>query len=124
MEDYNLEWDKRPCVSVVIASGGYPGDYQKGVEIKGLEEIKCLKDVHVFHAGTKIGKRSANKNNLFITDGGRVLNVTALGDTIQDAIDISYNAVEKIHFDKMHYRTDIAKRALEKLSVNFRRHDA
>lgn len=110
--NYNLEWDARPCVSVVIASGGYPGNYQKGVEIKGLDEIKCLKDVYVFHAGTRRGKRSTNGHSLFITDGGRVLNVTALGSNIQDAIDISYNAVEKIHFDKMHYRKDIGYRAI------------
>lgn len=112
LEDYNLEWDTRPCVSVVIASGGYPSDYQKGMEIKGLEEIKCLKDVYVFHAGTKLGRHSANKHNLFITDGGRVLNVTALGDNIKDAMDICYNAVERIRFDRMHYRKDIGYRAV------------
>jgi len=107
-----LVWDKRPCVSVVIASGGYPGDYEKGMEIRGLDEAKGLKDVIVFHAGTMRGRRATNGNNLFITTGGRVLNVTALGDDIKKAIENCYNAVEKIRFDKMLYRKDIARRAL------------
>lgn len=112
LKDYNLKWDARPCVSVVIASGGYPGDYEKGLEIKGLDQMKRLKDVTVFHAGTKLEKRSTDRQPLYITNGGRVLNVTALGDDIRDAIGICYNAVEKIHFDRMHYRKDIGHRAL------------
>ncbi len=116
LENYRLEWDSRSCVSIVIASGGYPGDYDNGMEITGLDNVKCLKDVVVFHAGTKLGKRATDKGKIHITNGGRVLNVTALGRNIQDAIDISYNAVEKIHFDKMHYRRDIGRRALCQLS--------
>ncbi|MBI5143859.1 MAG: phosphoribosylamine--glycine ligase [Candidatus Omnitrophica bacterium] len=112
LRDYSLEWDGRFCVSVVIASGGYPGDYEKGIEIKGLDNVKCLKDIIVFHAGTKLGRRSTDKQPLYLTYGGRVLNVTALGDNIEDAIDICYNAVEKIRFDKMHYRKDIGQRAI------------
>lgn len=113
LENYKLEWDKRPCVSVAIASGGYPGDYKKGTEIEGLEEASKLKDVVIFHAGTKLGRRAADGNSLFLTNGGRVLNVTSLGYDYQEAIDNCYKAVRMIHFDKMHYRTDIGRRALK-----------
>jgi len=109
-----LEWDKRPCVSVVVASGGYPGDYEKGLEISGIGEARNIKDVLVFHAGTKSGRRSTDGEDLFITTGGRVLNVTALGSTIKSAIDTCYSAVGKIRFDRMHYRRDIGYRALLK----------
>ncbi len=111
--DYNLEWDARPCICVVMASGGYPGDYEKGMEIKGLDEVKKMKDVIVFHAGTKLAKSFTDKRKLYITNGGRVLNVTALGDDYACAVDNCYNAVKKIHFEKMQYRTDIARRALK-----------
>ena len=114
LENYHLEWDMRPCVSVVIASGGYPGDYEKGIEIKGVEFAQALKDVVVFHAGTKSGRRSTDGNSTFITNGGRVLNVTALGVTIKDAVSNCYNAVGKIQFDNMHYRRDIGSRAIAK----------
>jgi len=112
LEDYKLEWDPRPCVSVVIASGGYPGDYRKGEEIRGLDEAKKLNDTIVFHAGTRAGRRKMDPPGLAITDGGRVLNVTALGAGFQEAIDNCYNAVGSIRFDKMHYRRDIARRAI------------
>ena len=112
LKGYNLQWDPRPCVSVVMASGGYPGDYKKGLQINGLESVKALKDVMVFHAGTKSGRRSTDGKFAFITNGGRVLNVTALGKDIKDAIDNCYNAVRKIKFDKMHYRRDIGYRAM------------
>lgn len=114
LENYTLEWDQRPCVSVVIASGGYPGDYEKGIEIKGLEAAKELKNIFIFHAGTKAGKRVSDGKNTFITTGGRVLNVTALGADIKDSIDNCYKAVEKIYFDRMHYRRDIGYRAIQK----------
>lgn len=110
----SLEWDKRPCVSVVVASGGYPGDYEKGMEIKGLDEIKRLKDVVVFHAGTKLGRRATDEGKRFITNGGRVLNVTALGSDIKKAIENCYKAITLVHFEKMHYRRDIGHRALNK----------
>lgn len=113
LEGYSLKWDSRPCVSVVVASAGYPGDYEKGVEIKDLEPANALKDVVVFHAGTKKGRRQSDGNSTFITNGGRVLNVTALGRDIKDAIDNCYNAVSKIRFDGMHYRRDIGHRAVK-----------
>ncbi|MDP3786517.1 MAG: phosphoribosylamine--glycine ligase [Candidatus Omnitrophota bacterium] len=105
---FSLEWDARPCVSVVVASGGYPGEYKTGFEIEGLEGLKRLKDVYIFHAGTK---KAGDK---FITSGGRVLNVTALGSDIKDAIYRCYNAVNLIEFEGMHFRRDIGYRALNR----------
>ena len=113
LKGYILEWDERPCVSVVLASGGYPGDYKKGMEIKGLDSVKNLKDTIVFHAGTKLGKRASDQKPMFLTSGGRVLNVTALGDDYKQAVDNCYKAVRMINFEGMHYRRDIAKRAFK-----------
>ncbi len=104
----SLEWDARPCVSVVISSGGYPGEYKTGFEIDGLDALEKMKDVHVFHAGTRL---SGEKT---VTAGGRVLNVTALGSDIKDAIDRCYNAVNLIEFEGMHFRRDIGYRALNR----------
>jgi phosphoribosylamine--glycine ligase len=102
-----LEWDKRACVCVVCAAGGYPGDYVKDKEISGLEAAARLDEIVVFHAGTK---RAGDKIR---TSGGRVLGVTGLGTTIKEAIDKTYQAVEKIKFEGMHYRKDIGKKAIE-----------
>ncbi len=112
---FKPEWDARPCVSVVVASGGYPDKFEKGMEITGVDKAGSMKDVFVFHAGTKAGRRSTDKNRVFITNGGRVLNVTALGINFKDAIDNCYNAVSKIRFDEMHYRRDIGQKAADKL---------
>lgn len=112
LDGYVIKWDPRPCVSVVIAAGGYPNKYEKGTEIKGLDEAKRMKDVVIFHAGTRRGRRAIDPAGLVITTGGRVLNVTALGDDMRKAIDNCYNAVKTIQFDKMHYRRDIGARAL------------
>ena len=112
LENYRLEWDTRPCVSVVVSSGGYPGEFQKGMEIRGLEDVEKMRNVVVFHAGTKLGSRASDGHNLYITNGGRVLNVTALGIDYKNAVNLCYEAVRMIHFDKMHYRTDIAYRAM------------
>jgi phosphoribosylamine--glycine ligase len=101
-----LEWDDRPCVCVVCASGGYPGDYEKNKEILGLEDAAGMKDIVVFHAGTK------KQGGKILTNGGRVLGVTGLGATIKEAIGRTYQAVEKISFEGMHYRKDIGRRAL------------
>lgn len=114
LDGYKLEWDERPCVSVVMASGGYPGEYSKGMEIGGLEEVSMMKDVAVFHAGTKLGKRATDGHRTFITTGGRALNITALGKDMKTAIDRCYTAVRTISFDRMHYRTDIGYRALKR----------
>jgi len=106
LADVNIEWDGRSAVCVVMASGGYPGSYEKGKEIKGLKEAGELSDVVVFHAGTK------KLNGKIVTSGGRVLGVTALGSDIKGAIDNAYKAVGLIDFDKAHYREDIGKKAL------------
>ncbi|MFA6142857.1 MAG: phosphoribosylamine--glycine ligase [Candidatus Omnitrophota bacterium] len=111
--NYKLEWDPRPCVSVVMASGGYPGDYEKGKNISGISESEKLNDVVVFHAGTKLSQRSSDGKDHLITSGGRVLNVTALGQDMAGAIDSCYKAVGLIKFDKMHYRRDIGRKALK-----------
>ena len=102
----SLDWDNRACVCVVAAAAGYPGNYSKGQEIVGLEVTSELADVVIFHAGTK---KSGNK---ILANGGRVLGVTGLGSTIKEAIDRTYQAVEKIHFEGMHYRIDIGGKAL------------
>jgi phosphoribosylamine---glycine ligase len=102
-----LDWDSRACVCVVCAAGGYPGDYVKDKEICGLDEAGRMKDVVIFHAGTK---KSGNK---ILTSGGRVLGVTGLGNTIKDAINTAYQAVGKIKFEGMHYRKDIGEKALK-----------
>ncbi len=111
IETVKLEWDRRPCVCVVCASGGYPESYKKGFVIKGLDEANKAKDVVIFHAGTKL------KGKDYITNGGRVLGVAALGEDIKQAIDKVYAACKKINFEGMYYRRDIGYRALEKRSV-------
>jgi phosphoribosylamine--glycine ligase len=116
-----LDWDVRPCVCVVVASGGYPGNYQKGKPINGLNETAGMKDVVVFHAGTKrqtspsplVGEgKGEGIDTQFLTDGGRVLGVTALGTDFISAQRHAYEAVHKIHFEGMHFRKDIAHRAI------------
>jgi phosphoribosylamine--glycine ligase len=104
------EWRPEAAVCVVLASGGYPGSYQKGKPIKGLAEAAKMQDVMVFHAGT------AFKDGETVTSGGRVLGVTALGHGIREAKNRAYEAVAKIHFEGMHYRKDIADRAIRRLS--------
>jgi len=106
-----FSWDRRACVCVVCASGGYPADYQKGKVISGLEEASLMSDIVVFHSGTKLADE--NGRPVIVTNGGRVLGVTGLGYNISSAINKTYQAVEKIQFEGMHYRRDIGKRALQ-----------
>ncbi len=101
-----IEWDPRTAVCVVMASGGYPGDYDKGKVIEGLSEVSRMKDIFVFHAGT------AAKEGRIVTNGGRVLGVTGLGEGIEKAIDRTYEAVKKICWEGVHYRKDIGYKAL------------
>ncbi|MFQ5964889.1 MAG: phosphoribosylamine--glycine ligase [Candidatus Scalinduaceae bacterium] len=103
----DLEWLPQASVCVVIASGGYPGHYSKGMEIKGLDLLKNRDDIHVFHAGTKL------ENGKILTDGGRVLNVVAIGDSIKEAQRKAYEAVSKISFEGAYCRKDIAYKAIE-----------
>lgn len=108
LSDLHIEWDDRACTCVIMASGGYPKSYPKGIEINGLTDGQ-LDGVTVYHAGTK---RDGDK---LVTSGGRVLGVTALGESIEDALAKSYAGVEKIKFDGAHYRKDIGQKALSAL---------
>jgi phosphoribosylamine---glycine ligase len=99
-----LRWDPRPAVCVVMASQGYPGPFARGRVIFGLDEVAKLPDVKVFHAGTKLD------NNMVVTDGGRVLGVTALGDTLSEARSRAYEAVAQINFQGAFFRRDIAEK--------------
>jgi phosphoribosylamine---glycine ligase len=106
LDKIELKWKPQASVCVVIASGGYPGNYEKGKPIHGLDEAAKLPDVKIFHAGTAL------KDGQIVTNGGRVLGVTALGKDLKTAQAAAYFAVEKIHFDGAHFRRDIAKKAL------------
>lgn len=109
LHERSIEYDHRPCVTVVMASGGYPKDYEKGKEITGINDAETDPDVMVFHAGTRLD------GDQLVTSGGRVLNVTARGADLAQTIQRAYAAVRKIHFDNAHYRTDIGHRALARL---------
>jgi len=111
LHEFKLELDDRAAICVVMASGGYPGAYSKGLPIKGLSKVKKIKNVVVFHAGT------TRQENTVVTHGGRVLGVTALGDTIKDAIISAYKAVSMISWEKVHYRHDIGYRAMKRLET-------
>ncbi|MDW8116131.1 MAG: phosphoribosylamine--glycine ligase [Geminocystis sp.] len=102
-----LQWDDGFAVCVVLAAGGYPGSYRKGDVITGID-LAEKEGVVVFHAGTKL------VNGQLLTDGGRVLGVTGKGNTLQEAIDLTYRAVAKIHFPDMYYRRDIGHRVLSR----------
>ena len=111
LDQATLEIDDRPTVCVVMAAGGYPRSYKKGHPISGLKAAARMKDVMVFHAGTAL------KNNRIVANGGRVLGVTALGRTVEDAIKKAYKAVEKISWSKVQYRSDIGKKALVRFAT-------
>jgi len=103
----NMKWKPDSAVCVVMASGGYPGSYDKGRVISGLEKAAGHQGVMVFHSGT------APRDNQVTTDGGRVLGVTGLGPSVAAAIDNAYAGVREISFEGAHYRKDIGARALE-----------
>ena len=108
LDKVTLEWDQRPAVCVVMASGGYPGSYEKGKKITGLDEANKIEDVVVFHAGTTVSDGD------IVTNGGRVLGVTARAETIGEAKEKAYRAVDKIKFDGAYCRRDIADKAINK----------
>ncbi|HRF97042.1 MAG TPA: phosphoribosylamine--glycine ligase, partial [Aggregatilineales bacterium] len=103
LSDLAIQWKNASCATVVIASGGYPASYPKGLPITGLDAVSG--DVMVFHAGTSHSQGSV------VTSGGRVLAVSAIGDTLKSALDTAYANITKIHFDGMHYRKDIGRTA-------------
>ncbi|MFP4105241.1 MAG: phosphoribosylamine--glycine ligase [Phycisphaerae bacterium] len=107
LDEVDLAIDPRPSVCVVMSSGGYPGEYKKGHVISGIDQADAMDDVKVFHAGT------AERNGKIVNNGGRVLGVTAVGDTIADAKKRAYEAVAKISWEDCYYRKDIADKAIK-----------
>jgi len=103
LSDIDIEWRHNASVCIVVSSAGYPGKYQKGAVISGLEKIRTTKDTLVFHIGTSISNKG------IITSGGRVISITSTGTDIKDAKKKAYDAVAKIHFNGMHYRKDIGE---------------
>ena len=104
LDSIDIEWDDNAAVCVVAASGGYPGKYQTGIEIKGIDAAQENDQTIVFHAGT------STKDGTFFTAGGRVLGVTAVAQSMQQAIEKAYQGIEKISFDGMHFRKDIGRK--------------
>ncbi len=107
LNDIDIRWKPEASLCVVLASRGYPGSYEKGKRIDGLEAVNEMQDVFVFHSGTSFN------NDDMVTSGGRVLGVTALGRDISEAKQRAYAAIKKIHFDGMHYRRDIGDKAIK-----------
>lgn len=103
LADVDVEWYDGATACVVMASGGYPLAYKKGIEITGLDEKGGVDGAIVYHAGTKL------ENGKFLTNGGRVLGVTAKADTLDEALDKAYDAVSKINFEGAHFRKDIGR---------------
>lgn len=114
LDQVEVEWDERPAMTVVMAAEGYPGKYDRGRVISGIEDADAIAGVKVFHAGTQIKPGTAHSKDgpVVVTDGGRVLNVTAIGKTIEQARDRVYEACQKIQFQGAWYRKDIAWQAL------------
>ncbi len=110
VDQVEAEWSDDSAVCVVLCSQGYPGAYEKGKEIQGLERLKNWQRGFVFHAGT------SKERGRLVTSGGRVLGVTALGEDIDKAVREVYGAVDKIQWEGMHYRKDIARRAIDRIS--------
>lgn len=105
MSSASVNWNSKPCVCTVLASHGYPGKFEKGKIIRGIEDAECIEGVAVFHAGT------AFEGIDFVTSGGRVLNVSGVGNSFSDAREKVYDAIECIQFEGKYFRTDIAERA-------------
>jgi len=106
LDKIQIKWREESSVCVVLASGGYPGSYEKGKVITGLDQLPA--GVVVFHAGT------AEKDGSIVTAGGRVLGVTATGRDISAALEAAYRAVNSIYFEGMHYRLDVGKKAMDR----------
>lgn len=107
LADVDIKWKSGSCTCVVMASGGYPLSYPKGIEISGLDDMGQVEGAFVYHAGTKLS------DGKMLTNGGRVLGVTCRGETLSEALDKSYAAVKKISWENVHYRKDIGQRALK-----------
>ena len=109
LDTLDIKWSDKSCACVVMASGGYPEKYETGKVISGLDENGQCEGAFVYHAGTKL------EDGKFLTAGGRVLGITAYGNTLKEALDTAYKAVDTISFEKAHYRHDIGKKALSAL---------
>jgi len=105
LDQIDIQWKDNAAVCVVLASGGYPVSYQKGYPIKGLNAFDAFDDMMIFHAGT-----AKNEAGEFVTNGGRVLGVVALADTLEQAIEKAYEHVDDVTFEKVHYRHDIGRK--------------
>jgi phosphoribosylamine--glycine ligase len=108
LSEIKIKWKNMYACNIVLASGGYPESYEKGKIISGIEDVERDPNIIVFHAGTKI-----NEKGELVTNGGRVLGVSATAETLEDALSIAYKAIEKISFEGMYYRKDIGKKALK-----------
>ena len=109
VDGLNIVWKNSSACNIAIASAGYPGNYEKGKEINGIEEAEMQPDIVVFHAGTAV------KDGKLVTNGGRVLGVSAIGNNLEEALQKVYKAIERISFEGMQYRKDIGKKALKML---------
>ena len=107
LSEITIEWEDKACACVILASGGYPQKYHKGYEIDGLDDYGQVEGVTIYHAGT------AWKDGKYYTNGGRVLGVSAVGDTLEQALQLSYDKIKDIHFTDMHYRTDIGRKVVK-----------
>ena len=108
LTDVDVEWEDKCAACIIEASGGYPESYKKGYEIHGLDAHGQHEGVYVYHSGTKV------EDGKYYTNGGRVLGITSVGDTLEEALAKSYDAVKEITFENMHYRTDIARKVIGK----------
>jgi phosphoribosylamine--glycine ligase len=106
LDTIEIKWKNTFACNIALASGGYPGNYEKGKEIFGINEAELESDIVIFHAGTK------NENNNIVTNGGRVLGISATGNTLEEVLKKAYKAIQKISFKGMQYRKDIGKKAL------------
>ena len=108
LKDVDIKWHDGACACVIMASGGYPESYKKGIPMNGFDDKGQVDGCFVYHAGTKL-----DDNGTFLTNGGRVIGVTARANDLQSALDKAYEGVSKIDFEGAHFRHDIGKRALE-----------
>lgn len=107
LSEVTIEWEDKACACVILASGGYPQKYHKSYEIDGLDDYGQVEGVTIYHAGT------AWKDGKYYTNGGRVLGVSAVGDTLEQALQLSYDKIKEIRFTDMHYRTDIGRKVVK-----------
>ena len=111
LDKLDIKWQSGSCACVIMASGGYPESYPKGIEMNGFDEKGQIEGCFVYHSGTKI-----SEDGKFLTNGGRVIGVTAKGENLKSALDTAYNGVTKIQFEGAHYRKDIGQKALKALN--------